>query len=308
MGKKYKVAFVVLAATAIVLLATLYLRHTTIAVLDPAGPISQQERQLIIITLLLSAIVVIPVFALLFGFAWKYRDSNVNAKYSPDLDHSRLAETIWWLIPTALISVVAVITWDSSHALDPYKPLASAVTPIPIQVVAMDWKWLFIYPRQNLASVNFMQFPVNTPVNFQITADAPMNSFWIPQLGGQIYAMPGMDTQLHLLASRTGNFYGSSANISGQGFANMNFVAKASSAAAFKQWVNKVKRSPDSLNVTNYKRLAEPNVVNKVTYYSTEQADLFNRVLMKYMMPGMQSMDESSDSVAAAGTNGMVMQ
>jgi cytochrome o ubiquinol oxidase subunit II len=292
MSKKSKVLYLVLLALGFALLAGWYLRHTSIPVLEPRGPIAQKERQLIIIALLLSLIVVIPVFSLLGIFAWKYRESNTKAKYSPNLDHSRIAETIWWLIPSALILAIAVITWNSSHQLDPFKPLNSSTQPITIQVVALDWKWLFIYPQQNIATVNLVQFPSQTPVDFEITADAPMNSFWIPQLSGQIYAMPGMSTQLHLMANTDGSFHGSSANISGQGFAGMAFIAKASSPDDFKRWVSSVKRSPSHLSQDAYAKLAAPSQSNPVAYYASSAAGLYDNVIIKYMGPmaNMQGM------------------
>ena len=293
MTKKFKFASGALPILAVVLTATWYFHRHTIAVLDPKGPIGLQERHLIIITLLLSSIVVIPVFGLLFAFTWKYREGNTNARYSPNLDHNSVAETIWWLVPSVLILILGVIIWNSSHQLDPYRPLNSNVKPLTIQVVALDWKWLFIYPQQHIATVNFIQFPRQTPINFEITADAPMNSFWIPQLGGQIYAMPGMSTQLHLLANVDGDFHGSSANISGEGFAGMAFTAKSSSSDAFKQWVTTVKQSPGSLNQTAYDKLAKPSQNNPVTYYALDEASLYDSVILKYMgpmtnMPGME--------------------
>jgi cytochrome o ubiquinol oxidase subunit II len=285
MNKRYKLTVVAVLVVALLLVAGMYLHHTNIPVLEPRGPIADKERHLIIITVLLALIVVLPVFALLFAIAWRYREGNTTAKYSPDLDHSVLAETLWWVIPSALILVLSVIIWNSSHQLDPYKPLSSANKPVTIQVIAMDWKWLFIYPEQNIATVNFVQFPQRTPVNFEITADAPMNSFWIPQLGGQIYAMPGMMTQLHLAADQTGRFYGSSANISGRGFAGMNFVAKASTAAQFSQWVQTVKHAPATLNASTYNQLSKASQNNPVTYYSSGEANLYNTVIMKYLGP-----------------------
>jgi cytochrome o ubiquinol oxidase subunit 2 len=285
MRGKYKIICLALLAMGFVLLAGWYLRHTSIPVLEPRGPIAQKERQLIIITLLLSLIVVVPVFSLLGIFAWKYREGNASAKYSPELDHSRIAETIWWLVPSALILAIAVITWNSSHQLDPFKPLSSSTQPITIQVVALDWKWLFIYPKQNIATVNLVQFPRQTPVNFEITADAPMNSFWIPQLAGQIYAMPGMSTQLHLMANTNGSFHGSSANISGQGFAGMAFTAKASSPDDFRRWVSSVRRSPSRLSQDAYAKLAAPSQNNPVAYYASSEAGLYDSVITKYMGP-----------------------
>ena len=283
-GKK-KIIGLAALALCFALLAGWYLRHTSIPVLEPRGPIAQKERKLIIITLLLSLIVVIPVFSLLGIFAWKYREGNASAKYSPELDHSRVAETIWWLVPSALILVIGVIAWASSYQLDPFKPLSSNAQPITIQVIALDWKWLFIYPQQNIATVNLVQFPRQTPVNFEITADAPMNSFWIPQLGGQIYAMPGMSTQLHLMASTNGSFHGSSANISGNGFAGMAFTAKSSSMADFQRWVKSVKRSPNRLSQDAYAKLAAPSQNNPFAYYASSAAGLYDSVIIKYMGP-----------------------
>ncbi len=292
MNKKYRFVTAALFSLGILSFIGGYLRHYTVAVLDPKGPVGRQEYHLIILTLLLSLIVVIPVFTLLFWFTWKYREGN-RAKYSPELDGSRLAETIWWLIPSALILVMSVIIWNSSHQLDPNKPLTSNIKPMNIQVIALDWKWLFIYPEQRIATVNFVQFPTNTPVNFEITADAPMNSFWIPQLGGQIYAMPGMSTQLHLLANQPGRFRGSSANISGHGFAGMHFIAESSSRADFTQWVQTVKHSSNQLNSDTYDHLAQASTDNPVTYYNSGPSGLYNSVITRYngppgSMPGMR--------------------
>lgn len=284
-NKKLKIIIFSLLGLIVLTLTAGYFRHTNIPVLEPAGSIGRQERNLIIFALGLSLIVVIPVYILLFSFAWRYREGNKKkAKYSPELDGNWLAETVWWLIPTVLITILSVVTWQSSHALDPYRTLASGVKPLKIQVIAMDWKWLFIYPDQHVASVNFFQFPKNTPLDFQITADAPMNSFWIPQLGGQIYAMPGMSTELHLIADRTGSFHGSSANISGDGFARMTFTARSGSQADFDTWMRQVKRSPDRLDMAGYNRLAKPGE-SAVKYYSSVQNELFNLEVTKYLVP-----------------------
>jgi cytochrome o ubiquinol oxidase subunit 2 len=305
MNIKYKLAFSILLFVGVVAVAAGYLHGTTIAVLDPKGPVALQERNLIVFGAALSLIVVIPVFALTAGFAWRYREGNAKAKYSPELDHNRVAETIWWLIPSALILVLSVVAWNSSHQLDPYKPLisASGAAPVTIQVVALDWKWLFIYPQQHIATVNFFQFPKQTPVNFEITADAPMNSFWIPQLGGQIYAMPGMSTQLHLMASVDGSFRGSSANISGTGFAGMTFVAKASSQADFNQWVRSVQRSPNSLSLKTYAKLAQPSQNNPPTYYAAATGNLYGTIINNYMLPENQTSGTDSGTQTASKTS-----
>lgn len=269
-------------------------------VLNPKGSIAEKERWLILVGLLLSIIVVLPVFIMLFGIAWKYRASNKKARYAPEWDHSRLLETLWWGIPCVIIFVLAIITWRATHELDPYKPLESKTKPITIQVVALQWKWLFIYPDQRVASVNFLQIPVHTPINFEITADAPMNSFWIPSLGGQVYAMSGMTTKLHLEATEPGDYHGSSANISGEGFAGMDFIARASTKAAYTQWVQAAQSAPDALTLDQYNQLAQPSENTPPATYKLVQQDLYNRVIMKYMAHGSSSSAQSEAHSGAA--------
>ncbi|MDB5169710.1 MAG: Ubiquinol oxidase subunit 2 [Candidatus Saccharibacteria bacterium] len=264
-------------------LAARYLYTTPMPVLQPAGPIAAGQKQLMITAFLLMLIIVVPVFILAFGFAWRYRESNTKAVYKPNWDHSRIIETIWWLIPTALIVLLAIMTWHGTFKYDPYKSLASSgQKELTVQVVALDWRWLFIYPEQKVASVNELRLPVNTPVKFEITADAPMNSFWIPQLGGQVYAMPGMGTTLHLKADRSGRFYGSSANISGQGFADMHFIAVATSDASFKNWVKDARQQPP-LTKAGYDRLAQPQRNRAVITYGQPVDNLYGTIMSKYM-------------------------
>lgn len=288
MSKKYKAAIIILVLLGVVLSLAAYFHKHPVAVLDPVGQVGQKERNLIIFAVLLSVLVVVPVYVMTIVIALRYRESNHHKKtvaYTPDWDHSRVLETIWWGIPLLIIGVLSVVTWNSSHDLDPFKPLNSTAQPLNVQVVALDWKWLFIYPQQHIASVNFMQFPVNTPVNFTITSDTVMNSFWVPRLGGQIYAMPGMSTQLHLIADKPGDYSGSSANISGLGFAGMTFTARASSQAAFDRWVKVADASPRQLNQQAYAQLAKPSLNNATTTYSFVPNDLYNDNVMKYMMP-----------------------
>jgi len=219
--KKYKPLLGVVLLLGIVLLFATLIRGHTVAVFDSKGLIADKQRRLIITTVLLSLIVVVPVYVMAFAIAIRYRDSNKTAKYTPDWDHSRILEFIWWAVPCAIILVLAIITWNSSHDLDPFKALKSDKKPLTIEVVALQWKWLFIYPEQGIASVNLVGLPVDTPINFEITSDAPMNSFWLPQLGGQVYAMSGMSSELHLMADEPGTYNGVSANISGEGFAGI---------------------------------------------------------------------------------------
>lgn len=285
MTKQSKVGSLIVGAVIVVALGARWLSQAHIAVLDPRGQVASDQRDLIVSACLLSLFVVIPVFVLTFSIAWKYREGNHKAKYSPDWDHHRLLEAVWWLIPAVLILIISVMDWRSSHSLDPFKPLAAKTQPVTIQVVALDWKWLFIYPKENIATINEVRFPAGTPVNFQITADAPMNSFWIPQLGGQIYAMTGMSTELHLIADHPGAFRGSSANISGKGFAGMQFTARATSPGDYNKWIQSVKRSGSFLSQTAYNRLAEPSQNMPVAYYSSKESNLYNKVIAKYMGP-----------------------
>ena len=306
---KQKTKFVAVGLVVLVAIAVVgwYLHRTNIPVLEPRGTIGYKERNLMVFTFLLGLLVIIPVFIMTAVIAWKYRESNTNrkVKYTPDWDRHRVAEVAWWGIPIIIISILSIVTWVSTYALNPFRPLASSTKPITVEVVSLDWKWLFIYPAQNIASVNLVQFPVNTPVNFEITSDSVMNSFWIPQLGGQIYSMPGMSTQLHLMATSAGSYNGSSANISGSGFAGMTFVARASSRAGFNNWVQSAKRSPNQLTQAAYDKLANSSKNNPVTYYSSTANNLYNTIVMKYMMPASQPSSTSNANTNSAQSNSM---
>lgn len=259
--------------------------HTAaIAILDPQGTIAAQERNLIILATVLGLLVVIPVFIMTFLIVWRYREHK-GAKYTPDWDHNVIIESIWWGIPCLIILALSIITWNSSHQLDPFKPLDSAIRPLTVQVVALPWKWLFIYPEQGIATINYVQFPEQTPIRFEITADAPMNSFWIPKLGGQIYAMTGMSTQLHLMADKPGSYRGSSANLSGTGFADMNFTARSSSQPDFYDWVEKVKASPAAMDLPTYNKISKPSQNTKPAYYSWSDPGLYDAIIQKYLGP-----------------------
>jgi cytochrome o ubiquinol oxidase subunit 2 len=285
MKTSFKIAIAVLVFLGVAALTTLYIANNTIAILEPKGAIGEKESDLLITSSLLMLIVVVPVLVLTWVFAWKYREGNKESTHHPDWEHNHIAECCWWGVPCVIIIILAVLTWESSHRLNPFRPIETGVRPIEIQAVALDWKWLFIYPEQGIATVNFVQFPENTPISFEITADAPMNSFWIPQLGGQIYAMPAMRSQLHLIANEEGTFRGCSANISGEGFAGMFFTAKASSSEEFDQWVEEVKQSPHQLTLDTYEELVKPTSYHPVEYFVLEREDLFDWILMQYMHP-----------------------
>ncbi len=256
-----------------------------ISILFPKGIIAKEELDLLLIIQVLMLFVIIPVYILTFIFSWKYRAYHPTEKYDPDLVDHKLAEFVWWGIPLVLTLIIAGLTWVKTYELDPFKPIESDKKPIQIQVVALQWKWLFIYPEENIASVNFLQFPKDVPLHFEITADAPMNSFWIPDLGGQIYAMPNMKTELYLMANRMGDYRGSSANISGEGFAGMHFIARASTEKEYHQWLASAKSSVGVLNWEEYAKLAAPSQNNPVQLYQLKDNSIFNQILMKFMHP-----------------------
>lgn len=288
MTQKTKHTLFALLLLIILILAIIFTVRTEMIVLTPKGMIGIEQRNLLVIATLLMLIVVIPVFVLTFWIVWRYREGNKKASYAPNWGHNTLAEIIWWGVPCVIIIILGVINWISSYNLDPYKPLQSNKKTMTIQVIALNWKWLFIYPEQNIASINFIQFPEKTPIHFEITSDAPMNSFWIPELGGQIFAMPGMRTELYLIADQKGEYRGVSANLSGKGFAGMTFMAKASSENDFEKWVREVKNSGAPLDMQTYNALVEPSEYNQVAYYVLKDRVLFDWIIMKEMIPPKQ--------------------
>lgn len=273
---------IVIAVTAIIAVSVWYFSHTNIPVLNPQGQVGKQELALFVFTIILSLVVVVPVFTLLLVISLKYREKNAHKnKYAPDWDTNKRLEAAWWGIPIAIILVLSVVTWVTSHQLDPMKPLASNVAPLKVQVVALQWKWLFIYPDQQVASVNQLEIPEKTPISFFITSDAPMNAFWIPSLGSQIYAMSGMTSHLQLIADSTGDYEGRSANISGTHFADMHFAVHSVTGDDFAQWVKGAK-SAQELTMASYNQLSQPGVVAQPTMYLLKDDMLFDSIVAKY--------------------------
>ncbi|HET7529179.1 MAG TPA: ubiquinol oxidase subunit II [Candidatus Saccharimonadales bacterium] len=285
MSGKTKTLFVSAILVIAVAAAAYYLSSVKIPVLETAGPVGGNEKHLILIASILSAIVVIPVFALTIFITAKYRADNHKADYRPDWDGNRLIELTWWAIPGVIITILSVVAWNSAHALDPFKALAGSQPPLKIQVISLDWKWLFIYPDQGIATVNKIDVPIGQPVNFHVTSDTVMDSFWVPALGGQIYSMPGMDTQLNLQADKAGSYQGRSANISGRGFSAMDFTVTALPSGEFDGWMNQVKSSGPLLDLKAYDTLAKPGTDVAVSHYSSVQPGLYGSVLDKYMAP-----------------------
>ena len=277
--KKYYVFAGLLSLCAVTLLGGC----STILVLDPKGPIGEAERFVIISAILLMLIVVIPVFIMAVWFPRMYRASNTKATYMPKWSQSVRIEFFMWGVPLAIVTALAILAWASTHSLDPYKPIPSADKPVKIEAVCLDWKWLFIYPDENVATVNQITFPVNVPVSFKITSDTVMASFFIPQLGSQIYAMAGMQTRLHLLADEPGTYAGHNQQFTGSGYADMHFEANAVSFEEFQSWVQKIRQSPEKLDLDRYEKLAKPTVgYHPVTYFSSVKPDLFEYILRKY--------------------------
>jgi cytochrome o ubiquinol oxidase subunit 2 len=284
---------------ALVALACVGLSGCDWVLLDSKGMVGLAQRDLILICIGLMLIVVIPAIVLTFVFAWRYRAGNTKATYMPDWSHSTKVEIVVWGVPLIIIAVLAVIVWKSTHELDPYKPLDVAGEPLHVDVIATDWKWVFVYPDLGIATVNQLNFPANRPLAFNITSNSTMNTFFIPQLGGQIYAMAGMRTQLHLIANEPGQFRGMSGNYSGHGFSNMKFIATASSNEEFERWVTEVRSAPDALSFTQFKALAAPSKNAPVQHFSSVEPLLFKKVIDQFIGVG-----ENTAAATPAGAAG----
>ncbi|MEJ2023553.1 MAG: ubiquinol oxidase subunit II [Deltaproteobacteria bacterium] len=255
---------------------------TDMLLLNPKGSIGEAERSVIYIAIALMLIVVIPVFVMTIWFAWKYRASNNNATYRPDWSYSGKIDFFIWVIPLAIITALAILVWVETHRLNPYEPIASSMEPIHIQAVSLDWKWLFIYPDQGIASIDELVFPVNVPLSFRITSDTVMTSFFIPQLGSQIYAMAGMQTHLHLMANEPGVYRGQNQQFSGRGFSRMHFKAKAVSQKDFQNWIDQAKNSKSSLDLARYEKIEKPGIGFPVRYFAPVKSNLFDHIIRKY--------------------------
>ncbi|MEM9222114.1 MAG: ubiquinol oxidase subunit II [Pseudomonadota bacterium] len=251
-------------------------------IVSPKGPIALEERNLLYTAFGLMMIVTVPVFILTFWFCWRYRASRPRGAYTPEWGGSWRFEAVIWTVPAVIVIVLGVMLWTTTHRLDPYKALGDGNDAFEVQAIAQDWKWLFIYPELGTATVNELAFPADRPLRLKITSDTVMNSFMIPALGGQIYAMAGMKTQLNLIASEPGVFKGRNTMYSGDGYATQYFNAHALSDTDFAAWSQKVKDADKNLDARTYVELVMPSVSNPVTYYSSYEPGLFNIVLLKY--------------------------
>ena len=250
--------------------------------LDPKGPVGDAERTLIVVAFVLMLIVVVPVFIMTFCFARRFRASNTKAVYMPKWNQSAGIDLVIWLLPFAIVTALGILAWNETYRLDPYRPINSDVKAVHIEAVSFDWNWLFIYPDHDIAVVNQLVFPAHTPLSFKITSATVMTSFFIPQLGSQIYAMAGMETRLNLMASETGVYQGQNQQFSGRGFSDMHFKATATPRDQFEKWVQNVKQSSNKLDLPRYEELEKPSIGYPVTYFSVVKPGLFLDIMRKH--------------------------
>lgn len=270
-------------------------------VLSPAGHVAEQQRDLLVLSVVLMLVIIIPVMALTVWFAWKYRASNKEAQYEPDWDHSTHLELVIWAVPLLIIICLGAVTWAGTHLLDPYRPLdridkdravPADVRPLQVNVVALDWKWLFIYPEYGVATVNEMAVPVDRPVRFSLTSSSVMNAFYVPAMAGMIYAMPGMETKLHGVINAPGEYKGFSANYSGDGFSDMKFVFRGLSDDQFNAWVAQARQGGQTLDRITYLDLARPSEKTPVMRFAAVQPYLWDSIVNMCVQPGKMCMGE----------------
>ncbi len=301
-----------LARVSIFPLMLVLLSGCNMVVMSPSGDIATQQRDLIVISTILMLIIIVPVLAMTLYFAWHYRQSNTAAKYDPEWHHSTGLEVAIWSAPLAIIIALGAITWVSTHKLDPYRPLerldaarpvTEAMKPVTVEVVALDWKWLFFYPDYGIATVNEMAAPVDVPINFKLTASSVMNSFYVPALAGMIYTMPGMETKLHAVINKQGEYEGLSSNYSGDGFSHMRFKFHGVDQAGFEAWVARVKQNGTALNRDAYLKLEKPSAKEPVRYYATVDDGLYEAVLNMCVRDGQMCMKDMMhiDMMGGAG-------
>jgi cytochrome o ubiquinol oxidase subunit 2 len=270
-------------------------------VMSPSGDIAAQQAHLITISVILMLLIIVPVFILIVLFARKYRASNTEAAYEPDWDHSTQLELVIWGAPLLIVIVLGLVTWIYTHKLDPYRPLdrldaqhpiAASAKPLVVQAVAMDWKWLFIYPEQGIATVNELVVPTNVPVRFKISATSVMNAFYVPELAGMVYAMPGMEITLNAVQNKPITSVGFSANYSGAGYSDMRFSYRGVAQGDFDGWVQSVKSGGGNLNRANYLTLEKPSIKEPVHHYAGVDNDMYYRILNRCVADGVVCQDK----------------
>ena len=268
------------------------------AILDPQGSVGQAEKMILIDSMAIMLAIVIPTIVATFLFAWWYRASNKKARYLPDWAYSGRIELVVWGIPALVVMLLGGVAWIGSHDLDPAKPLPSNSPPLEVQVVSLDWKWLFIYPNQRVASVNRLVIPAGAPVHFLLTSASVMNAFFIPQLGSMIYAMNGMTSELNLQADTPGAFHGLSSHYSGDGFSDMHFEALAVSDDKFGEWIGAARKDGPILNTESYAELAKQNVAPRPLTYRAVDGDIFQQIVSQKLPPGPGPQAQGSGAVS----------
>ena len=247
--------------------------------LDPQGPVAWAERLILLNATAIMLVVVVPVIVLTLAAAWWYRASNRRAVYRPEWSYSGQIELVVWAVPAMVVILLAGVGWIGAHDLDPMRKLESQAKPVRIEVVSLDWKWLFIYPDQHIATVNQLVVPAGVPIEFTLTSATVMNAFFVPQLGSQIYTMPGMATHLNLMADRAGEYSGLSSHFSGNGFSDMRFVVRALPAADFRQWLDRTRGHGQALDADAYRELARDESKTAVLSYRSVEPDLFEHIV-----------------------------
>ncbi|MBU6246814.1 MAG: ubiquinol oxidase subunit II [Xanthomonadaceae bacterium] len=289
-----------------------------LVLLNPAGDVARQQRDLMIASVILMLLIIVPVLIAIGVIAWRYRASNTAAEYDPEWDHSTQLELVVWAAPLLIIIALGAMTWIGTHQLDPYRPLSRVddgkalaldARPLEVEVVSLDWKWLFFYPQYGIATVNQLAAPVDAPISFKLTSTTMMNSFFVPSLAGQVYTMPGMQTVLHAVINKPGDFDGFSSNYSGHGFTDMRFRFLGMSTADFSKWVAKVRASGTTLDRAAFDKLKLPSRAEPVHYFAHYSADLYQQILNRCVDPGqvcmsrMMAMDAQRGRGAPGGSD-----
>ncbi|WP_442852546.1 ubiquinol oxidase subunit II [Sphingomonas sp. PAMC 26617] len=295
---------------------TLLLGGCNMVVMNPAGDVALQQRDLVIFATALMLLIVVPVIGLVGLFAWRYRSTNEDATYEPDWDHSSQLELLIWAAPLLIVICLGAVTWTGTHLLDPYrpiarlsagKPLVANVKPLEVEVIALDWKWLFVYPQYGIATVNELAAPVDRPIHFRISSSSVMNAFYVPTLAGMIYAMPSMETQLNAVINKPGNYEGFSSNYSGAGFSGMRFRFHGLSEGDFNAWISRNKAAGGNLTRADYLKLEKPSEKVPVMRFANVDPGIFSAVVNQCIRPGTTCMSDmmKKDMQDSAAMEGM---
>ena len=274
------------------------------AVLDPVGPVGVAERMILFDSLLIMLAIVGPTILVTLGVAWWFRASNPRARYLPNFAHSGRIELVTWGIPLLTITLLGGVTWIGSHQLDPAEPLSSDMPPLNVQVVSLDWKWLFIYPEQHVAAVNQLVIMAGQPVHFQLTSASVMNSFFVPQLGSMLYNMNGMSSDLHLKADQPGNYWGLSTHFSGDGFSDMHFEVRALDAPGFNAWVDEARKDGPVLNAATYAELAKQSIKDPPSTFRDADPELYGRIVNQHIPPAPGPVESGGGQAGQAAKGG----